>query len=441
MKKYITLTLLTVMFMISCKENVIGGDFKKIEPNYSTEEVLNKKGASFSYKTKAWSHKTSALKPHWFYHWGNLLTEELPDNVEYVPMFWGKTSVTDENINRLKKQISEGKIKYVLGFNEPDKKDQANMTVDEAIALWPKLESLGVPLGSPAPANAEGTWLKEFMKKASEKGLRLDFIAVHMYFGPNVLTFINRLKETYKTFNKPIWITEMGVADWKASAPSENRYSKEIVIGFMKEILPALDAIDWIHRYCWFDGLKPPLVTSSLFDDDVITDLGKLYASHNPNKNTGPGKDTKFTPPVEDGELIINGGFETSTIAPWRGYKNGVVGASTTSPRSGKYCGRIENSDGSLFYVVDVTQKKTYILKFFSKWQTTVKKTFKGTIKNEKNKAKLFTLKPMPLTNSWKETTYEFTVPDGVKQIRLLFYKGKGFPPFFIDDVSLKEKK
>ena len=69
------------------------------------------------------------------------------------------------NQNLVNSYTMAGKINYVLGFNEPELESQAIMTVDEAIALWPKLEEIGVPLGSPAPAGLNNGWLEEFMTK------------------------------------------------------------------------------------------------------------------------------------------------------------------------------------------------------------------------------------------------------------------------------------
>ncbi len=74
------------------------------------------------------------------------------------------------------------------------------MSVDEALELWPQLESLGVPLGSPATVGFNNDWMREFMERADALGLRIDFVAVHSYAGPNVLSFINNLKEAFNAY-------------------------------------------------------------------------------------------------------------------------------------------------------------------------------------------------------------------------------------------------
>lgn len=440
MKNYI-LVLLALLFMVSCGKNAIGG-FGEPNPTDNTANTTGKKGAAFSNTTLAWSHKTSQLGAHWMYSWGNVVRDEIPENVEFVPMFWGAGSVNQDNIDRIKQLADAGKVKFVLGFNEPDGASQANMTVDEAIALWPRLEEIGVPLVSPATVSPNNDWMKEFMKRADELKLRVDYVAVHHYGGTNVLSFINKLKETYQAYNRPIWVTEFAVADWNATAPDNNKYSEAAVKDFMKEALTALDDIDWVYRYAWFDGKNAPLYTSALFDADAnITPLGEFYAGHKPNADIGPGVDTEFEPPADPGELLVNGGFESGQIAPWQGFKNGVVTSATTEPHTGKFCGRIENGDGSLFYVVDVKPDTTYTLRFFSKWNEVVSQSFSGKIRNNVDNALIYSLADMPMTDKWEETVYEFTVPADVNQLKMVFYKAQGFPPFFMDDVSLKVKE
>ena len=56
--------------------------------------------------------------------------------MEYVPMVWGAGSVNETEIANLIEGKEAGLYKNLLTFNEPDLSSQANMTVDEAIALY-----------------------------------------------------------------------------------------------------------------------------------------------------------------------------------------------------------------------------------------------------------------------------------------------------------------
>ena len=287
-----------------------------------------------------------------------------------------------------------------------------------------------------------------YAKGRRKNNLRIDYVGVHHYGGPNVGAFVDKLKQTYKLYGKEIWITEFAVGDWNATSAANNRYSEEVVKSYMQELLPVLDDIDYIYRYSWFDGgQKPQLYTSGFYDEnsEVLRPLGQAYADHKPNEIIGAGQDTEFEVPVDDGELIINGGFETGQKAPWGGFKNSVVTSDITAPKTGNFCGRMANNDASFVQVITVEPDTEYVLKFHSKWEESVPNTFNAIIKNNKgDKAKIFTLDGMPKTDQWEETVFEFTTPANVTEIKVVIYKAKvnpTFPNFYLDDVSLKAKE
>jgi hypothetical protein len=445
-KMKLTLLIIASLFFVACQENIIG-DFGTVLSGDqiidSATELPGKKGIAFTNNKRAWSHKTSALTPHWMYSWGNDLREEIPENVEFVPMFWGRGSVTDANLERVKQLIDEGKVKYVLGFNEPDGESQANMTVQEALDLWPKLEALGVPLGSPATVSPDNPWMLDFMAKAQDLGLRIDFVAVHHYGGASTANFISKISNAHNNFELPVWVTEFAVADWSAAVPQDNRYTEAQVMDFMRESLQALEQIEWVHRYTWFDGQNAPLYTSALYDEDeVITPVGQLYADIAGNSIIGAGVDTDYVAPVDLDNLILNGNFEDGSIVPWLGFKMGFVGSSTTEPFVGNFSGRIENGDGSLYQVITVTPGSNYTLKFHSKWSENITNTFTPIIRDHTvngSSGVIHRLPDVPMTDTWIETIYQFQVPADVSIIRVVFYKSNGFPPFFLDDITLKE--
>jgi hypothetical protein len=286
--------------------------------------------------------------------------------------------------------------------------------------------------------------MTEFMRRADEEGLRVDFITVHHYGGLSVSNFINKLGNTYREYGeRPIWITEFAVADWNATSKSNNRFSVSEVKDFMAQVLPALDEIEWVERYSWFSGTNPPLYTSALFDENnEITELGEFYAEHSSNDEIGPGQDTDFEPEVDPDELVINPGFETGQVSPWGGFKNGLIQAGgNIDVYEGNFSGKIENGDGSLFQIFEVEPGVTYSMEFYSKWRDPVNDTMNPTIRNNDGNAKLFDVTNPPLTNVWEQSTFEFTIPDGVTEVKLVFYKTNGFPPFYLDNVSVKVKE
>lgn len=104
------------------------------------------------------------LNPHWNYSWGCNVAPNQPPAIEFLPMFWGRNGFSlDANgkpmnpaAGDVMTDIKAGKVKRLLGFNEPDKKEQGNMPFQDVISYWPLLEPFGVPLCSPSCANPEG---------------------------------------------------------------------------------------------------------------------------------------------------------------------------------------------------------------------------------------------------------------------------------------------
>ena len=228
--------------------------------------------------------RTRELKAAWISSWSKDPVSVIDESqgLNLVPMAWGRNAANTKAKDWIEGQQS-GVYRELLGFNEPDSDSQANMTVAEALELWPKLEATGLRLGSPAAAQTNGEWMKEFMAGVEEKGLRVDFMAVHRYGGADPESFLKFLKETHEKYKRPIWITEFAVADWKAKKSGKSRYSNEKVYKFMETVLPQLEQLDYVERYAWFSASreKPALAHSALFDGNgSLTRLGKLYQGH-----------------------------------------------------------------------------------------------------------------------------------------------------------------
>lgn len=202
-------------------------------------------------------------------------------------MVWGYDENIDRQCRELTQRRKNGEFSVLLGFNEPDHKKQSNMTVEKALDGWTKLMATGLRLGSPAASSTNSPWIHKFMRQAIARGYRVDFIAVHWYGGPNPKAFLQRLEKVHRMYNRPIWITEFAVADWKASKDRPNIHSPEKIYKFMQAVIPKLNKLDYIERYAWYsvghgdkDLSKLATGTSVLFNrDGTMTKLGKLYAS------------------------------------------------------------------------------------------------------------------------------------------------------------------
>jgi hypothetical protein len=275
------------------------------------ENLELKKGVAFSVSYEnSWHERFDKLKPHWHYSWNWELRANYPDGVEFVPMIWGRGGATQARIDYLNNLASLGEIQNVLTFNEPDLESQSNMSVDEVVNLWPLLETLNVPISSPVASAPLNDWMRDFMEKASNQNLRVDFVAIHIYHKNDPVKFIELVEEVYQTYGKPIWITEFAVRDTSATTTNPNIYTESYVLSFMQYVLDELYELDYVKRYSWFDPNAnnpkyPRLQTADIIDENhQLTTLGEYYANHNPNNilsffEEKPNKITIYPNPVK----------------------------------------------------------------------------------------------------------------------------------------------
>jgi hypothetical protein len=221
----------------------------------------------------------------WWYNWDTQSAGGDP-RIEYVPMIWGGGS--------LNATIPVGS-KYLLGFNEPNFKSQANLTVQEAVADWPAVEALAHPAGLPivspgvnfcgSPSNPSGctdpaitdpyTYIKDFL--AACTGCKVDYIAVHAYVCdlPLLRAYLEGNLQTGGTmqgflqFQRPIWLTEFA-CDSSHSVADQKAY--------MEAAVPYLESNTHVARYGWFSAKPIPnaLLTNA---DGSLTDLGTTYVA------------------------------------------------------------------------------------------------------------------------------------------------------------------
>ena len=273
-----------------------------------------KKGVAFNLGYESsWQERFVKLNPSWHYSWNWEYKAPYPSEVEFVPMIWGSGGVTQERIDYLNNLASSGVIKNVLTFNEPDLLDQANMTVDEAVALWPLLETLSVPISSPVTSAPLNDWMRTFMNEAAADNLRIDFVAIHIYHKNTPSNFLALVEEVYQAYGKPIWITEFAVRDTNATTSTPNKYSEAYVLSFMDEVLNALDQLDYVMRYSWFDpnSNNPKytrLETADLIsENNQLTSLGDFYANHSLSVPNNSLNNIYISPNPASDMVYING--------------------------------------------------------------------------------------------------------------------------------------
>mmetsp|Transcript_4477 Transcript_4477/g.8256 ORF Transcript_4477/g.8256 Transcript_4477/m.8256 type:complete len:332 (-) Transcript_4477:541-1536(-) len=308
-----------------------GGDYDSNDCGaaFLTPSILKgKKGGASTMRDKgkqgSWIENISHIQdlyPSWYYCWAPQPAEDAPPIavlhrdvsasstatttaadeavIDFLPMFWGYYRKSFKaNLERV---IRRNPI-MILGFNEPDQKDQSNLPVVKALVAWSILQdrvramednekgpTIARPrrrilLVSPSCANPLGPWMEAFMNNIENNpGWWVDVIGVHHYGGPSADVFQQRMRTIYEKYGRrPVLITELGVADWQAKTVETNKFKPETVLHFMQTVLPWMEEQEWLIGYCWFPfSIDNPCGTSSalFYNDGRLTRLGRYYSS------------------------------------------------------------------------------------------------------------------------------------------------------------------
>ena len=219
----------------------------------------NKRGVS----ENGFNHveEIEALAPGvgWFYNWANLPNSYIADvvgpgtDMEFVPMIWS----ANFNEQALRNYLTEHPgVKYLLGYNEPNFRNQANMTPDSAARLWPIVEQIArdfnLELVAPAlnysgEALADGRvyqpndWMDAFLAAYPEA--HFDYLALHCYMNnsPAQMSYIENFARRY---GKQVWLTEFCAWEGNVDSLTQKRT--------MVQKINDLERSPYFFRYAWF---------------------------------------------------------------------------------------------------------------------------------------------------------------------------------------------
>ncbi|MEE2644387.1 MAG: glycosyl hydrolase, partial [Myxococcota bacterium] len=180
-------------------------------------------------------------------------------------------------------------VRYLLGYNEPNFQEQANMTPAYAASLWPTFEAIAeeydLELVGPAVNYCGGcvlvdgrpiesdyiVWLDLFLAAYREqfgREARIDYHALHWYdFG--LPEQVERLIERY---DRPVWVTEFAL--WRHEEWNTDEFERD----WLLETVHFLEAHPLVHRYSWFTGRRGDFPRINLLGaEGELTALGRAY--------------------------------------------------------------------------------------------------------------------------------------------------------------------
>lgn len=215
----------------------------------------------------------------WYYNWTTTPTNGVNENMEFVPMIWGKDDIS---------KVTKNYPIYLL-FNEPDvntKDGGSNIPPTTAANLFNALllsqyeTKFSLPSVAQAYHNEEGTWIRKFLSDGRFNIEDFAVVPIHCYYSKyggaeGAQSFLKEIVDkTWELFRKPIWITEFGVSDLPYT---EDNCIK--VEEFMKEVLKGLDEREYVAKYAWFPAnIKGKDGASALWDRrGRLTKLGRIW--------------------------------------------------------------------------------------------------------------------------------------------------------------------
>jgi len=284
----------------------------------------------------------------WFYSWG--ADRSSTNNLEYIPikqhLYWPGW----DQINSLEGATA------VLGYNEPEHTEQHDgvaYSTATASANLPQFQNSGLRIGSGAPTDK--TWISGFITAADAACYRVDFVALHAYWGGlSAATWYTTLKSWYDATGRPLWITEWNNgANWTTEtnwpSTTEAQFAKQLTD--IKGILNVMDTCSFVERYSiynWVENKRAMLLGN-------LTPAGEYYKADHP--------DLAYNPTMQ-----VIPKTPTITTPTWTKIYNATTGeitftiTDTNGEMTDRYVLQV-STNGGLFKNVAIMPQRAYDLK------------------------------------------------------------------------------
>jgi hypothetical protein len=188
------------------------------------------------------------------YNWGQVENNDI--GAPFIPMMHGPSkSTSQEWLANVDKAAKKGS-KAVMGFNEPDHAEQANLSPEAACSAWkeymnpiasshPDLTIIG-PSVTNAGSEAMGlSWLSKFYAACPDAVVHATNMHFYdIYDDGTFERFKAQVEKAAAVKNLPVWVTEFGLNPGSASS--------EQAASFLKQAMAYLDGNDKVQGYSWF---------------------------------------------------------------------------------------------------------------------------------------------------------------------------------------------
>ncbi|KAF2031080.1 hypothetical protein EK21DRAFT_64165 [Setomelanomma holmii] len=211
------------------------------------------------------------------YNWGQIENNDI--GTGFIPMMHGPDKATaTEWLANVDKMVTKGS-KAVMGFNEPDHAEQANLTPDAACTAWKSYMNPiasshpGVTIIGPSVTNGAAPmgldWLTRFTTACPDAIVHATNIHFYdIYDSATIDRFKAQVEKAASNYGLPVWITEFGLNPGSAT--------EEQAASFVKDAMAYLDSSDKVQGYSWF---MVGTGEYQLNSGSGLSAVGQVYAS------------------------------------------------------------------------------------------------------------------------------------------------------------------
>ncbi|KAF7549450.1 hypothetical protein G7Z17_g6373 [Cylindrodendrum hubeiense] len=201
------------------------------------------------------------------------------DSLTFIPLLHSGDDYYTSDWNIAAAAAIKAGSPALFSFNEPDIVTQADMSVSDAVTghvTWLNPFAGQALIGAPSVSNSGKAgkgleYLEQWIDAcaALDEPCHYDFCNVHWYNEFTVIDdLFNQLEAAHKLCGKPIWLTEFALT-------LESGYTDAQKVTFLEEVIPKLEALDYLDGYAYWMVSTDNLMTSST----SLSTYGQVYAS------------------------------------------------------------------------------------------------------------------------------------------------------------------